>query len=245
MTNYLITGANSYLAKAITQYLSKDSQNKLLLVTRTDADFSNVQNRQSVVNLSGINLLEESSLSLLAAKCDSYFSGKVNIINCVGYYKGQEPFEKTTIAEAKRIFESNFSAVYNTAYALIPYLIKNGGGHFMGFSCKSVKYRYPEMAPFSASKAALECLTGSLANEYSKYGVIANSFSLSTLDTEYERNLKPHGDYANWIKLDALAKTLCEIIEGDFQLMNGNTIDLFNYSDSFFNKSYFERIRKV
>ncbi|MBL4676393.1 MAG: SDR family oxidoreductase [Mucilaginibacter sp.] len=243
MVNYLITGANSFLGKAITARLSLNPENRLLLVSR-----KNISGERSygdtISYLPNTNLLNEDSLQQMRKECELFFTGPVHVINCVGYYKGQEQFEETSPGEAKKIFESNFTTVYNTAFAIMPYLMANGGGHFITFSCKSVRYRYPFMAPFSASKAALECLMGSLANEFSKYGVIANAFSLSTLDTAYERTIKPYGDYQNWLKLDDIAKTLEEVITGNFHLMNGNTIDLFQYSDSFFNKSYFDRIKK-
>lgn len=244
MINYLITGANSFLGKAIIKFLSKDINNKLLIVTRNFTDFSEYNDNPNVFYQNEIDLLDAKCLKSLADKCDTYFEGKLNIINCVGYYKGQEPFEETSIEEAKRIFDSNFVCVYNTANALIPYLIKNKGGHFICFSCKSVKYKYPLMAPFSASKAALDCLVGSLANEYSKIGLVANSFSLSTLDTEFERTVKPFGDFDNWLKLDEVATIIEKIVTSDFDIMNGNTIDLFKYSESFFKKSYFDRIKK-
>lgn len=244
MTNYLITGANSFLGKALIKHLSSDSTNKLLIVTRSLADFSEYNEYENIYYLNGIDLLDENCLSILANKCNEFFEGKLNTINCVGYYTGQEPFEKTSIAEAKRIFDSNFICVYNTANAIMPYIIKNNGGHFICFSCKSVKYRYPLMAPFSASKAALDCLVGSLANEFSKIGLVANSFSLSTLDTDFERKVKPFGDFDNWLKLEEVAIIIEKIITSDFDIMNGNTIDLFKYSESFFNKSYFDRIKK-
>ena len=244
MTNYLITGANSFLGKAIIKYLSSDTNNKLLIVTRSKIDFSEYSENKNIYYQSGIDLLDAKCLQILTDKCSSFFEGKLNTINCVGYYKGQEPFEKTTISEAKKIFDSNFVCVYNTANAIIPYLIKNGGGHFICFSCKSVKYRYPLMAPFSASKAALDCLVGSLANEYSKIGLVANSFSLSTLDTDFERTVKPFGDFDNWLKLKEVAVIIENVVTSGFDIMNGNTIDLFKYSESFFKKSYFDRIKK-
>lgn len=244
MSNFLITGANSFLGRAIVKRLSQNPVNKLLLITRSAVEFDEYNNNENIFHLKNINLLEKKCLSILSEKCVTFFKGKLNTINCVGYYKGQEPFEKTTIQEAKKIFDSNFVCVYNTANAIIPYIKDNGGGHFICFSCKSVKYHYPLMAPFSASKAALDCLVGTLANEFSKYGFIANSFSLSTLDTDYERKIKPYGDFYNWLKLEEIVTIIENIVMSDFFLMNGNTIDLFKYSESFFNKSYFDRIKK-
>lgn len=243
MPNYLITGGNSFLGKAVAEHLSKNGKHKLLVVTRSPID-KFYKDMPGIMSLDGIDLLNEAHLEKLAAFCAEFFNGRLNIINCVGYYKGQSPFEDTAVNEAKNIFESNFTTVYNTAYTLIPYLKKNNGGHFICFSCKSVKYRYPQMAAFSAAKSALDTLVGSLANEFSEYGLVANSFSLSTIDTETERIVKPSGDFDNWLKPEEIAILMEKITDDNFSLINGNTIDLFKYSKSFFGKSYFERIER-
>src|ERR1044072_3702220 len=119
MTNYLITGATSFLGKAIIMHLAKNSDNKILIVSRKQIEYCDLIDGIHVRKLSGIDLLQEKDLQDLLRECELFFTGKLNIINCVGYYKGQQPLDQTSIAEARRIFESNFVTVYNTATTLL------------------------------------------------------------------------------------------------------------------------------
>ena len=194
--------------------------------------------------LFGIDLLEEDHLNTLVGAAKEFFSGQFIVIHCTGYYEGQEPLETTSIAESSRIFESNFTAVYNLTVKLLPLMIERRGGHFVAFSCNSVKYNYPQMAPFTAAKSAIESLFRTIANEFYGKGVYANCFQLATLSTEHEFERKPFGDHNNWLKLSEVVTYVQQFVNQPNQLHNGNSIQLYHYSDSFFNKSYFERIKK-
>jgi len=242
MNNYIISGANSFLGQAFVRHLSKSDSNKLLITSRTYFDYTYLES-ENIIYISGIDLLTEDGLQKITNKASSFFKGSFHVINCTGYYNGQEQFISTTISEAKKIFESNFLTVYNLVTSLSPVMIQKGGGHIIAFSCNSVRFNYPEMAPFTAAKSALESLIRTLANELYDCGVYANSFQLSTLLTDHETHVKPFGDHQNWLKVDEVVAYVEQFITQPTQLHNGNSIQLYHYSDSFFHKSYFDRIR--
>lgn len=240
--NFLITGANSYLGKAIFE-IFKNKGYRLLLVTHERNEFGNIDSNDIRV-IKGIDLLNETHLEKLSSEVRSFFSEGFNIINCVGFYEGQKPFEKTSIQESIKIFNSNFVTIYGVASTLIPIMAEEGGGHFICFSCNSVRYNYPQMAPFTAAKSALESLMRSLANEFYDRGIYANSFQLSTLLTDFELKVKPHGDHGNWLPPQEVAEYIDTFVSQKPQIVNGATINLYHYSDTFFHSSYFDRIKQ-
>ena len=242
MMNYLVTGANGPLGQAIAKFLLANGH-KVLVTSRATSDRYDGLG-VSVQHLAGIDLLDVAGLERLKSACGSFFTGPFHIINCTGHYEGQEDYHKTTVDESFKIFASNYLAVQNTATTLIPLQIERGGGHFIAFSCNSVLYNYPQMAPFTASKAALESLTKSLANEYFGMGLVTTAFRLATLHTEHELQVKPYGDHKNWLQLDEVAQFLSAYTAQPIGLHSGNVMNLFHYSDTFFSKSYFERIRR-
>ncbi len=243
MYNFIITGANSFLGQAISEHLSKSKDNKIMLVTRSDFNFGNIIN-DNITHISGIDLLNENHLEKICTDADLFFTGKINIINCTGYYNGQEPFETTSLSESNKIFQANFYTVLGITTYLTPLLIKKGGGHFVSFSCNSVKYNYPQMTPFTAAKSALESLMRSIANEFYDRGIYANSFQLATLFTNHELKVKPYGDHKNWLKTEEVAEYIETFIKQPVQIINGASINLYHYSESFFNNSYFDRIKR-
>ena len=101
------------------------------------------------------------------------------------------------------------------------------------------------MAAFSSSKAAVDCLVKCIANEWSKYGVVANALALPTISTEAVRSLvrdgKKAGCVEGYIGVDELAELVLGAIAGIPPEVNGNVIKLFKHSDAFFGQSYFER----
>ncbi len=243
MTNYIITGAGSYLGREIASHLAKSPGNRILLVTRSNASFANILS-DDVTHIAGIDLLKERDLERMVTTAQYFFESGFNVINCVGYFEGQSPFEQVSFAEAGRILDSNFRTVHNTATALIPLMVSKGGGHFIGFSCNSVRFNYPQMAPFTSAKAALESLIKCLANEFYGRGIYANALQLATLRTEKEIAVKPHGDHTNWLVPSEVARFIEMFTQQPIQLYSGNVMSLYNYSESFFGQSYYDRIKK-
>src|SRR5206468_190780 len=108
----------------------------------------------------------------------------------------------------------------------------------------SVRYNYPWMAPFTAAKSALESLTRSLANEYSAHNLRFNSLVLSSVQTPKVHESKPHGDFEHYLPPRDLVPVIDFLLSPEAYLVNGNSIQLFDHSESFFHQGYFQRIEK-
>lgn len=241
MNRFLVTGASSPLGLDIASVFTEDTDNQVLLTSRKDLG---LPAHPHLKCLSEIDLLEESDLERLTEVANQFFDGPFHVINCVGYYaNGQEPFLTTELDEARRIFDGNFVTVYNVAKYIVPLQIEKGGGHFIGFSCNSVRYKYPWMAPYTSSKAALETFIGCLANEHYQDNIIANVFAMATLQTDAEKNRKPKGDWDNWLPPIEIGEYLIDFVSARHAVHSGNVVNLYKFSESFFNESYFERIK--
>lgn len=239
MNNYLITAGNSPLGYEIAKYLS--TNNNVVITTRKK-EYNLLDNVTAICEL---DLLKETDLERLASSIEKIFTEPFTIINCSGNYQdGQEPFLETSTDKANYIMQANYTTVYNAIHSVLPIMIKNGGGNIIAFSCHSVRFNYPWMLPFSAAKGALEALISGISNEFARENIVANAFSLSTVDTEHERQIKPFGDHKNWLRPQKIATIIEDLVKSNSYYLNGNIIKLFKYSDSFFHQSYFERIKR-
>lgn len=239
--NYLITGASSFLGKEFVNHLMKNNS-KIIFTSRKVTQINEPKNK-NIKYFSNIDLLVEKDIDILVEEANSFFDGPFSVLHCTGYYDGQEPLELMTLEESNRIFNSNYVAVYNLSIKLLSIMIEKGGGHFVGFSCNSVKYNYPHMAPFTAAKSAMESFFRTIANEFYDRGIFANSFQLATLLTDHEILRKPFGDKEKWLRLNEVVAYVEQFLNQPVQIQNGNTIQLYHYSESFFHKSYFDRIQ--
>jgi NAD(P)-dependent dehydrogenase (short-subunit alcohol dehydrogenase family) len=240
----LITGATSALAQAVASEVLLTPGSAVLLTTRSHGSIGELADRRGVAYLPGLDLTKESDLERLATEANRVFPTRFEIVNAAGQWFTQRPILEISCTEADSLMRSNYLTAYGVAQYLIPLLKKRNGGHFVTFSCDSVNHHYPWMAPYTASKAAVQTLTISLANEFAQDGVIANSFILSTLLTDRDRLLKPRGDHNHWLSPKDVAKEIASLLQDEVGLMNGNAIKLFRYSDSYFHQSYFERIKR-
>lgn len=241
--SFVITGANSYLGRAFAKMLTKNDEYKVFLTSRKKFNFNELLKKNNVSYLSGIDLTVEQDAQKFADAVNDFLPDKFNVINCLGYFPGYATIEAKKIEDAKKVFNSNVIALYGVANKLLPLMRKRNGGHFIGFSTHTSYQHYPKMVAFTASKTAVESLIKGIANEYLKNGIIANTFALATLLTETELALKPNGDSEKWLITDEVCELVTSTILKSSKLINGNVIQVYKHSDSYFNQSYFDRIK--
>ena len=237
MGNYLITGANSEIGKSLAVYLKQQGHN-LLLVSRSKIDSSITENTSWI---DGIDLTKEENLNTLADKVSETFHGPFIFVHSVGDFWEHKSITDSTLEEAKSMILSHYLTLYGTIRVLAPIMRKVGGGRIIAFSCNSVKYNYPDMAAFTSSKAAVECLIRCVANEQSQYKITANAFALPSIATEHVKRTKPEEYWNSYVTVDELVETVEKTIENLSPYVNGTTINLFKYSRSFYHASYYER----
>ena len=237
MKNILITGANSDLGQSLIERFSKSTESKILAVSR-----QKIQNQINNVDyLDGIDLNSKDGLEKLVERVNATFSDKFILIHSVGNFWYHKSIQNTSFTEATEMMDSHYNTLYGTIKYLMPIFIKNNGGRIIAFSCNSVGYSYPEMIAFTSAKAAVETLIKCVANENSKYGVVANAIALSTIKTkkviESPKDSKYHKDY---ITTDELIEVVMDLTEAS-PLINGNIIKVLKHSEFFYNEGYFQR----
>lgn len=239
----MITGASSYLGKALASYLCKGDNRVLLTSRRVCGELEKLKS-DYVKYLPSLDLVDEMDLDILQRECGQFFHCGFHVINCVGYFPDYMPIETMRLEDAKKVLDSNILSVFGIANKLLPLMSNHGGCHFIGFSMHTAYQNYPYMAIFSAAKLALESFIKGVANEYLHNEVYANVVSLATLRTETEKRIKPYGDYENWLEADEVCNIVDNLINHSNGLINGSVIHAYKYSKTFFGESYLNRIKK-
>lgn len=99
----------------------------------------------------------------------------------------RKPFEELDTADWQQIFGTNLFGVAALNVALLPWLRQSSSAHIVhigsmgGFQGSS---KFPGLAAYSASKAALANLTECLAEEWKAYGISVNCLALGAVQTE-------------------------------------------------------------
>lgn len=252
--SFLITGAGSFLGRAIVACLEKDPETKVFLTSRKTYEFEILEKRKDWRYMPGIDLLVDGDIQQLSLEVDKYFlssdSGKLvpekfHVINCVGGYWDHFAFTRLSLAESRKTIEDNLTTVLNSAYFFMPILAERNGGHFITFGCNSTRHHYPYMTPFTVAKAGLATMMKCLASEYAKFNVQCNCYLLATIKNKREHNTKPFGDYENWLDPKDIAEIVINATQVESTLMNGSEIELWKYSERYNWDGYFQRIKKA
>ncbi len=238
--NLIVLGASSDIGKSLLQKASKDSSLSILAVSRSES-LHKLEASSRINFLSGYDLTSENCLAQLSSKAKELFEGPITVVHCVGDFWHHKPLVDTKFSEIASMLTSHVLTLFGIAKYLTPVLIENGGGQLIAFSCNSVIYNYPDMAPFTASKAAIESFTKSYANEYAGYGISACAVALPTIRTPKVLLEKVDGDHKNYVTPEDLASFILDELLTMPQIVNGNVVKLFKHSSTFYNKSYYDR----
>lgn len=237
LNNFIITGANSDIGKALVANLSRNKDNKILAISRSKIATSLSDNVECFDN---IDLNSEDDLVLISEKVKSIFSDKFVLIHSVGNFWHHKTMTNTRYDEATSMMDSHYNTLYGCIKYLLPIFKEFNGGKIIAFSCNSVGFNYPEMAAFTSAKAAVEALIKCTANENSKFGVIANAIALSTIKTEKVISSKLEKYHSQYITEEELLEVVDNLINAS-PLINGNIIKILKYSEYFYNEGYFQR----
>lgn len=195
-----ITGASSGIGKAVALKLSKE-KTKLILSDidekglREVADLCEANN--STAYLVPIDLSNEKSVEQAAQKVlDKKFK-----VDCLYQFAGisQRSFvSETPLAIDRKIFEINFFGALGLTKAILPEMIKNGGGQLAVTSSLVGKFGFPYRSSYSATKHALHGYFESLRAENKTNNIKVSIFIPGRVQTNISVNAidkdgKTHG----------------------------------------------------
>ena len=101
--------------------------------------------------------------------------GKIDIlVNCGGINK-REGFLDVEEKTYDLIMNVNLKGTFFMTQAVVPYMIKNGGGKIVNFSSHNAQGMLGGVSVYGASKSGVSALTRSMAIEWAKFNIQANA----------------------------------------------------------------------
>lgn len=222
--NVLITGASQGIGYETAKALAAYPEVKRIVVIARSADrLKALQHECRHTNCEIIPFLYDITSLLdndsIVNDLLSLVSELSIVINNAGFLINK-PFEKCSYEDAKLQFDTNFFAPALLIQALLP-LLQNNGAHVVnigsmgGFQGSS---KFGGLAFYSASKAALACLTECLAVELAPYNIKINCLALGAVQTEMLSQAFPN--YTAPLTAVQMGKHIAQ-----FALFGSNTIN--------------------
>ena len=183
--NIIINGGTRGIGKEIVIYLAGNTLNNIIVTGRDEKALKSLSDRFINVHCLAIDLsVFETQSEMFINSVLSHFKQVDILINVAGNLVAKE-FIKTGNDEARLMMDTNFFGPASVIKILNPYM--TAGSHIVnitsmgGFQGSS---KYIGLSYYSASKAALACLTECLATEFSESGIKVNCLALGAVQTE-------------------------------------------------------------
>lgn len=107
------------------------------------------------------------------------------LVNSAGIVGPNVPLLDTTPAEWRRVFDVNVLGTVATMRTFIPGMVERGWGRVVNIASMAGKDGNPNLAAYSASKAAVIGLTKSAGKELATTGVLVNAIAPAVIATPF------------------------------------------------------------
>jgi 3-oxoacyl-[acyl-carrier protein] reductase len=170
----VITGGLSGLGAATAERFIADDISVITVDTRPEADY--------VLDVSDSAAVERAANEI----------GAIDIlINSAGIVGPNKPLWEIDDSEWIKTFAVNVNGTFNLCRAFVPGMRERGWGRIVNFASMAGKDGNPNMAAYSASKAAVIGLTKSLGKELAADGVLVNAIAPAVIDTPMNAKTSP------------------------------------------------------
>jgi NAD(P)-dependent dehydrogenase (short-subunit alcohol dehydrogenase family) len=127
------------------------------------------------------------------------------LVNGVGGFAGGKPFVETPLEDWDRMYRMNVRSAAALSRAAVPGMLARGRGVIVNVAAQPAFDCPPNLAAYSASKAALVALTKTLDAEVGPRGVRVNAVVPTTIDTPANSAAMPDADWSAWTRPEAIA----------------------------------------
>jgi len=182
----LVTGASRGIGRAIALELAEAGADLVINARGSaalDAVAAEVRARGRDVEAVPADVATEAGAPLVVERAVARF-GRVDVlVNNAGKGSPKRLLDLTE-EDWHASFELNFMSAVRLSLACVPLMRARGGGRIVNISSRVGRQPDPYFAPYAAAKAALINFTKSLANAFSKDGVLANCVVPGLVRTE-------------------------------------------------------------
>ena len=181
----IVTGAGGGVGKAISKRLSSQGCKVIMLGrdrTKLQKAASEIGNKKNTMTVIADITKEAEILSAIDQTINSF--DKIDIlVNNAGIINDPVPFHEMTEDQWDDLVKTNLFGMFRITKAIIPIMMKNGGGNIVNISSvlgiRSIP-RVP-LSVYAVTKAGVIMFTRSIAVEYGQYKIRCNCVAPSTI----------------------------------------------------------------
>jgi NAD(P)-dependent dehydrogenase (short-subunit alcohol dehydrogenase family) len=141
------------------------------------------------------------------------------------------PLREASIATVRQQIDMNLMTCLLCCRAAVGAMTGNGGRIVNVAARPALEWRTGAgMVAYAASKAAVAALTGALAEEVAKDGILVNAVAPSIMDTPANRAAMPKANYDLWPKVAEVAATIMFLASPENRVTRGGIVPVYGRS---------------
>jgi 3-oxoacyl-[acyl-carrier protein] reductase len=191
----VVTGASSDIGLSVVKRFSEEKANVVLLgrnLNSLEKARSDISNKDATVSISCDITNESQVLQTVEQIIKNY--GKIDIlVNSAGAINDPIHFHEMREAEISKLVDINMLGVFKMTKAVLPNMLENKSGCIINIGSISSERAIPRvhLAVYSATKAAINMFTKSIAVEYARSNIRCNCINPGIINSGM---IKPYLD---------------------------------------------------
>ncbi|MDJ0455812.1 oxidoreductase [Arthrobacter sp. NQ7] len=201
MATWLITGCSTGRGRALAEAVLASGHNAVVTARNVDAVQDITAGFPDTALALPLDVTDKAQISAAVKAAEDQFGAIDVLVNNAGYgYRAA--VEEADDADIRRLFDTNFFGAVDMIKAVVPGMRANKSGSILNISSIGARITPPGSGYYTATKAALEGMSGSLRNELKPLGINVTAIEPGGFRTDFAgRSLTQSttaiGDYAD------------------------------------------------
>src|SRR5438477_5266951 len=225
MTTVMLTGAAGNLGRAVAAAVAEAGASLALVDLKRGA----LQDSDRQLFLA-TDLLNPESVQAAVDKAVQRFKRIDVLCNLAGAFRMGSPVHETSDKDWNFLFDVNARTVLNTARAVVPHMLKAGGGKIVNVGAFAAQKGTAQMGAYVASKSAVIRLTETMAAELRERNINVNCVLPTIIDTPENRAAMPDADPRRWVAPRDLAQVILFLASDAARAIHGAALPVTGLS---------------
>jgi NAD(P)-dependent dehydrogenase (short-subunit alcohol dehydrogenase family) len=129
------------------------------------------------------------------------------VVHCAGGFR-YAPMDQAKDDDLNFLVDANLKGAFYLLREVLSPMKAKGFGRIVLIGAKATLHPGPGLGPYAASKAGLNMLVESIAEEVKGWDININAILPSVIDTEANRKAMPDSDFSKWVSPRDLAEII-------------------------------------
>jgi len=224
----VVTGAFGALGRAVVDaFARREARLALLDVAPQPPSIIREHVGTAPLLFGGVDLTDMEATRRVMAATAMRFGGIDVLVNVAGGFQWQK-LENGDPETWDQLYAINLRTAVVCCKAALPAMLERGAGRIINIGAGAAAGRAGAgMGAYSASKAGVQRLTESLAEEVKDRGITVNAILPGTIDTPRNRADMPEADFSRWVAPEAIADVIVFLASDAARAITGASIPVY------------------